>query len=200
MRDSQIISVFHLDTSKNTPDENKEIIRKTCYGLYEDMFDTVEQILESTPLVKNDYELSFVYLDTYPSKTETIEQHIMEEYSKDEWMKICTDWWLQYDIYFTPCVAIRIKCNVNRVSFNTFRREFCLLYRKTTNSCKLLIRATIYVTDDNTNDMKMILTTEQYLPEQLINGYMNLYNESQTVDDSQAEHHKKRSQRKIRSV
>ena len=203
MRDTQIISVFRLNTSEKTKEENKEIIREICYDLTEDVFDTLERLLDATPLIKNGYKISFVHLDDLPykdGKIIDIEKHIIEEYDQDEWMKICTDWWTQYDIYATPVVAIRIQCNINHVSFNTFRREYCLFYRKTVNSSRMLLRSAIVVTDDATSETLMQLTIEDRLPKELIDGYVNMFNDQESTNDPKPDHHKNRSQRKARDI
>ena len=203
--DTQIISLFMLDTRDNTVEQNKDIIREKCRDMYESTFDMLDSVLSSSPIIKNNYEISIAQLESYPFVGgKTIYSLIMKEWTREEWLEQCTDFWTSYDIYATPHMAMRIRCNLNYPKLNVFTREWAKFYCKTVNECKVVRRSTIFVTDEITEENKMILRDQTRLAENLLDGYKTLYNINLENDelntDEKVRLHNRRSDRKARDI
>ena len=84
--------MFMLDSSLSE-EENKEIIRSKCLGLYRNMFDLLTAVCESTPLIKDSFEFSVVYFSSYIQPDEPVSDKVIQEWSLNEWMQNAADWW-----------------------------------------------------------------------------------------------------------
>ena len=178
-----------------------------CPVLYRNMFDVLHSLLDATPLIRDGYEISFVclknQLNHQDAETTCPEDNILEEWTEQQWMDAAAGFWTGYTVYATPMVGVRIRCNFSPVSFRTFNLQLASFYQKTVNREKMLLRSTIYITDDQTDiePVKMILTIELHLATQILDGYCDIMGvEPKDIDSTDIEQIKTRTKKKSKEI